>query len=110
MHLYLAQFTYTADAWKALAVHPSDRREVLREEAAKLGINLVELYYCLGEVDGVAIFEAPDETRAEALMIAAVAAGHLQSHKTMQLLTVEEALVAEGLAGTLGYQAPAAST
>lgn len=109
MHLYLAQFTYTAEAWKALAVHPSDRREVLREEAAKLGINLVALYYCLGEVDGIGIFEAPDETRAEALMIAAVAAGHLQAHKTTQLLTVEEALEAMGLAGRLGYQAPADS-
>jgi len=109
MQAYLAQFTYTPDAWKALAVHPSDRREVLREEAAKLGINLVTFSYCLGDYDGVVVFEAPDESSAEALMIAAVAAGHLGTHKTTRLLTVEEVLAAMGLAGSLGYQAPASA-
>ena len=60
MSLYMTQFVYTVEAWKALVKKPQDRAAVFAEQAEKLGGRMVSLYYCMGEYDGMVIFEAPD--------------------------------------------------
>ena len=48
------------------------------------------MYYCMGEYDGMVIYEAPDETTAAATVLSAVSPGHLKTTKTTVLLSVED--------------------
>ncbi len=106
MPLYMTQFTYTADAWAALANDPHNRGDVFRSLVQGLGGRLVGFYYSFGEYDGVAIYEAPDDTTAAAIIMAALAPGHNKAIKTTKLLTVEETLAALNKAGGVPYYSP----
>ena len=106
MPLYMTQFAYTPDAWAALVKNPENRANVLRTLFQQAGGRLVSLYYAFGEYDGVLIFEAPDETTATAVLLAAIAPGQLKATKTTLLLTAEHAMEAMRNAGTLTYRAP----
>ena len=108
MATYMIQAAYTAEAWAAMAKNPNDRRPGIRKLAESLGGGLKEMYVTLGEYDVLVIVEAPDDTAATALAIAAVSAGHLKTTKTTKLLSVEEGLDAMRRAGTLSYSAPKA--
>lgn len=59
-----------------------------------------------GECDGVIIFEAPDETTAAALVMAAVSPGHIKAIKTTPLLGSEEGVEAMRRAGEAAYRRP----
>jgi uncharacterized protein with GYD domain len=107
MPLYMTQFSYTAEAWAALARNPQDRSQGIEALAEKLGARLVSLHYCMGEYDGVVLSEAPDDTTAIALAIAAVSPGHVKAIRTTRLISVAEALEAMRKAGSVTYQAPA---
>ncbi len=61
MALYMAQFAYTAEALATMAKNPQDRSVPSRELIEKSGGRLISFYFCFGEYDGVAIYEAPDE-------------------------------------------------
>ena len=61
MSLYMTQFAYIPEAWKAFAKNPEDRSSVFRELVERLGGQLLSFCYCFGEYDGVVIFEAPYE-------------------------------------------------
>ena len=76
----------------ALIRNPEDRSQVLGDHLEKVGGKLLCFYYAFSEYDGVAIFEAPDETVAAAALLAVVAPGHDRSIKTTALLTVEQAM------------------
>ncbi len=52
MPLYMTQFAYTSEAWKALVKKPEDRGKVFGELVEKMGGRLVSMYYCMGEYDG----------------------------------------------------------
>ena len=106
MALYMVQFAYTAEAWAALAKNPQDRSIPVRELAQKLGGQLVGVYYCFGEYDGVVLAELPDDTAATAVAIAAVTPGHVKAIKTTKLFTVEQTMEAMRKAGSVGYQGP----
>ena len=108
MSLYMTQFAYTAEAWATLVKNPADRSVPVRALAEKLGGRMISLYYCFGEYDGVLIFEAPDDTTATALVLAATSPGHLKTIKTTVLLTVEQTMKAMRQAGGVTYQAPTA--
>jgi uncharacterized protein with GYD domain len=56
----MTQFAYTSEAWKALVKNPEDRGRVFSELVEKMGGRLIALYYCMGEYDGLVIYEAPD--------------------------------------------------
>ena len=103
---YMTQFTYTSDAWAALAKNPKNREEVLRALVEKLGGRLLSFYYAFGEYDGLFITEMPDETTVAAAVLAATSAGHVKAIKTTTLLTTEQALKAMREAGAQAYQAP----
>ncbi len=108
MPRYMLQFAYTADAWAALAKNPVDRRPGVRAALEKVGGKLIELYYHFGEYDGVGIVEAPDDTAANAAVIALTAPGHLKATRTTRLFTVEETMEAMRKAGGIPYKAPSA--
>jgi uncharacterized protein with GYD domain len=108
MPVYMTQFAYTPEAWAALLRHPEDRSRVLGEHLERVGGRLLCFYYAFSEYDGVAIFEAPDETTAAAALLAIFAPGHDRAIKTTVLLTVEQALAGMRQAGTLRYRPPTA--
>jgi len=103
---YMLQFAYTSQAWAALAEHPADRSEDIAKVAKKVGAKFVSLYYTMGEYDGVAIVEAPDDGTAMALSIAATAPGHLRMGKTTRLFTPAEGVAAMKKAHGAGFKGP----
>jgi uncharacterized protein with GYD domain len=103
---YMSQFAYTAEAIAAMAKNPQDRSIPVRELAQKLGGRLIGFYFCFGEYDGVALSEAPDDTTATAIVMAAVSVGHIKAVKTTKLFTVEETMEAMRKAGSLTFQGP----
>jgi uncharacterized protein with GYD domain len=106
MPLYMNQFAYTPEAWTALTKHPQDRREPIRDLMQKLGGRLIGLYYCLGEYDGILLYEAPEDISASAAILAGVSAGHLKLSKTTRLFTVEETMEMMSRAGGISFPAP----
>ncbi len=106
MPLYMTQFSYTKEAWVALAKSPEDRSVGLKKLAEAAGGRLISLYLCMGEYDGVAIYEAPDNVTAMATVMTAITPGHLKSTKTTVLYTMEEAMEAMAKAGKLAYAGP----
>src|SRR5918998_90992 len=87
MPIYMSQFSYTPEAWAALARQPEDRSEAIGGQLESLGGQLISFYYSFGDYDGVIIAEAPDETTIATALVAAVAAGHLKTLKTTTLLS-----------------------
>ena len=106
MPLYMTQFAYTPEAWKALVKKPEDRGKVFGELIKKMGGRLISMYYCMGEYDGLVIYEAPDETTAVATILSAIAPGHLRETKTTVVLSVENAMVAMHKAKAEAYPGP----
>ena len=106
MSLYMTQFSYTTAAWSALVKKPEDRSVPVKALMDKLGGRLLNLYYCFGDYDGLVIYEAPDDTTATAVILAATAGGHMKASKTTVLFTVEDAMKAMGKASDIAYPAP----
>ncbi len=106
MALYMIQGAYTAEAWATMTKSPQDRSKPFSELAQKLGGRMISVYYCFGEYDVVALFEAPDDSAALATSMAAITPGHLKAIKTTRLFTVEETMEAMRKAGSVTYPAP----
>ena len=106
MPLYMTQVGYTSEAVAALTRNPEDRSEAFSRLAENMGGRLVSFYNSFGEYDSVVIYEAPDESTAAAIVLAAVSPGHLSRAKTTVLLTTEEGVEAMRKAGEATYPAP----
>ena len=106
MSVYMTQFAYTAEAWKALVKKPEDRAAVLAKHVEGLGGRVLSFYYCMGEYDGVAIFEAPDEATAASILFTTISPGHLRATKTTTLMGVEETMEAMRRASSEAYPGP----
>lgn len=106
MPLYMTQFAYTPEAWKALVKKPEDRGKVFGELVEKMGGSFVSMYYCMGEYDGLVIYEAPDESTAVAMVLSAISPGHLRATKTTVLLSVEDTMGAMNKANAEAYPGP----
>ena len=106
MSLYMTQFAYTSEAWKALVKKPEDRGKVFGDLVEKMGGRLISMYYCMGEYDGLVIYDAPDESTAMATILSAISPGHLRMTKTTMLLSVEDTMVAMHKAKDEAYPGP----
>ena len=106
MPLYMSQVSYTSDAWAAMTQNPEDRSEVFGRLTESMGGRLLHWYYTFGEYDVLVIYEAPDESTAAAIVLAAVSPGHLSGVKTTVLLSSEQGLEAMRKAGEATYRAP----
>jgi uncharacterized protein with GYD domain len=106
MAIYMFQGTYTPEAWAAMVKNPQDRSGVLTEMIEKLGGRLLSFYYCFGEYDVVATFEAPDDVTASAMVMTAISPGHARTSKTTKLLTIQETVEAMRKADSALYAAP----
>ncbi len=78
MPLYMTQFSYTTQAWAALAHKPEDRGAAFERLVERFGGTFKGLYYMYGDYDGLVLYEAPDNQTATAIAVAAVVPGHLK--------------------------------
>ena len=92
MPLYMTQFSYTADGWRALVKNPHDQVEGLRKLFTKLGGNLLSLHYSFGEYDSLILAEAPDETIMTSVLLSVISDAHVKSTKTTVLMTPDQAV------------------
>lgn len=106
MQLCMTQFSYTSEAWQSLMKNPEDRTGVLKAVIEKLGGQLLCLYYCYGDYDGLAIAEYPDSVSSVATILSAVSGGHIKAIKTTVLMSAEDAVKAMSKAGAIVYPAP----
>jgi len=106
MGTYMTQFAYTSQAWASLVKNPEDRAEAFRSLAEKMGAKMLSLHYSMGEYDGVILIEAPDEATVMAVLLAAIAPGHVRATKTTALITVQQAMNAMRKASGGSYRAP----
>jgi uncharacterized protein with GYD domain len=104
--LYLARFSYTTDAMKALVNQPQDRSAAAREMAESLGGKLLGFWYAFGEFDGVFLMEAPDNASAAAVAMTVGASGALSEIETTVLLDMDEAQDAMRKAAAATYRPP----
>ena len=106
MPLYMTQVGYTSEAVAALTRNPEDRSEAFGRLAETMGGRLVSFYNSFGEYDVLVIYEAPDESTAAAIVMAAISPGHLSSAKTTVLLSAQEGMEAMRKAAEATYRAP----
>ena len=106
MPLYMIQFAYTPEAKASLARVPEDRSVVFEGLVEDMGGHLNSFYNSLGDYDGVAIFEAPDEQTAHSIELAASQPGHLKETKILTLLPIKETVDAMQEASKQEYPAP----
>jgi len=107
---FLAQLTYTPEAWAAQLKNPQDRVEIVRPLLERLGARFESVYFAFGEYDIVLIVEAPDNVSAAAFSLAITAGGAMKAVKTTPLMTVEEGIAAMRKAGEAAssYRPPTA--
>ena len=106
MPLYMLQFAYSPESWAALIWKPEDRTAAVDSIAKSVGGRLVALYYHTGVYDRTAILEAPDDTAANAAIIATAASGALRATKTTRLYSSKELVEALGKAAKASYRPP----
>ena len=106
MPVFMTQFAYTPEAWAAFTKNPENRTKALQDLAQKFGARFEALYYSLGDYDGFVILEAPDETTGTAMVLAAIAPGHLRATKTTVLLRPEAMVEAMKKASGVVYPGP----
>lgn len=94
MSLYMFQASYTAQAIKALVDNPQNREEAARTVIEAVGGKLLNMYFCFGSADVVAIIEAPDDKAMAACSMAIGASGAFSGGATTSLMTAGDAVEA----------------
>jgi uncharacterized protein with GYD domain len=109
MPLYMAQLSYSPQAWAGMVQHPENREDKVRGMLAEAGCTLHHLWYAFGDDDAFALIEAPDNVTAASIAIAVTSSGAFSGFKTTVLMTQEETLQALAKAADFAYTAPPTS-
>lgn len=107
MPLFLAQISYTSDAWAALVRNPHDRlNAVVKPLMEQLGGTAIGAWFSFGDYDVVVIYEVPDSVSAAAAGMVIASGGAVKSFKTTPLMSIEEGVAALTKAKSLTYSPP----
>ena len=106
MALYMVQASYAPQAIAAMVKSPQDRTQAIRPLVEGAGGQLRDVFVSQGDYDIVVLFEVPDAEAANAVALAAIAAGHLRAFKTTPLFTGAEIMGAMRRAGQLSLRPP----
>ncbi len=108
MPFYEMRWMLKDSAIKALTQKPQDRTAPARQMIEAFRGRLHEYYFMLGEYDGLAIVEFPDNASAAATSMRASASGAFARFETHPLMTTEEAQRAMQMVKdcTVPYQSP----
>jgi uncharacterized protein with GYD domain len=104
----MIRWQFTSTSAKALVGKPHDRTGAAKALLEGFGGQLHSYYLALGEYDGVAICEFPDNKSAVACSMSATASGGFSRFETTTLLTAHEAEAAMKQANQTktGYKPP----
>ena len=91
MPTYELWWTFKDETIRHLTEQPQNRVAPARELIEKFGGRLHQYYFMLGEHDGLAIVEFPDNVSAAACSMRASASGAFARFESHLLLTAEEA-------------------
>jgi uncharacterized protein with GYD domain len=105
---YLLQWTYKDPQVRALVETPHDRAAELVKALQAFGGRLHDFYYSIGEFDGLAIVEFPDNESCDACLLVLTGAGANARLKATLLITRDEGERAMVRAGSVisGYRPP----
>lgn len=108
MNHYLFQWTYKDPQVRALVEAPQDRVAELGKVVEAFGGRLVDFYFALGDFDGAAILEFPDNESFDACLLTISSTGVNAEMKATVLITPEEGKRAMVRAGSVvsGYKPP----
>jgi uncharacterized protein with GYD domain len=88
MATFMATITFTDQGIKSIR-ETTRRAAAFKAAAKKMGVKVVDVYWCLGPCDGVLIFEAPDADTATSAMLFLAAQGNVKT-QTAQVFTAGE--------------------
>jgi uncharacterized protein with GYD domain len=91
MPLYEMRWMFKDATVKAMTEKPQDREAPARDLIEGFGGRMHHYYFMLGEYDGLAIVEFPDNAAAAATSMRASASGAFARFETHPLLTADEA-------------------
>ncbi len=106
MPVYLVQFSYTPQAWAALAKNPQDRSVDVGKLIEAAGGRMLGFYYAFGEFDGAIVIEGTDDVTTAACIITALAPGHIGRMQTTKLFTAAEGMEIMRKAGGFMFRGP----
>ena len=78
MVTYVIQVKFSQQGIKDIA-HTTKRADIFKSEAKKLGVKVKEIYWTLGDHDGLLILEAPDDQTATAAVLHLGAMGNVHT-------------------------------
>lgn len=81
MATFITSIKFTQQGIKGID-ETTKRAAALKAAAKKLGVKVTDIYWTLGDHDGVLIFEAPDDETATALMLHLGSLGNVQTTTT----------------------------
>jgi uncharacterized protein with GYD domain len=85
---FVATIRFTEQGIKSIR-ETTRRAASFKGAAKKLGIKVLDIYWCLGPFDGLLLFEAPDPETATSTMLYLGAQGNVQT-QTAQIFTAAE--------------------
>lgn len=105
---YMIRWQFSQASAKSFVAKPQDRTRPAQEIIESFGGKMHSYYFALGEYDGLAICEFPDNTTVTAASLLLASSGAFNRFETVPLLTAQEAEAAmkKANAKTGTYKAP----
>ena len=88
MATYITGIKFTQQGIKGIG-ETTKRAAALKAAGKKMGVKVTDIYWTLGDQDGVLIFEAPDDETATTLLLHLGAAGNVHT-TTVRAFTAAE--------------------
>lgn len=88
MATFITTVKFTPQGIKGVA-ETTKRAAAVKASARKMGVKVKDIYWTLGDHDGVLIFEAPDDETATPFLLHLGASGNVQT-KTVRAFTAAE--------------------
>ena len=88
MATFISRIRYTPQGIQAIG-ETTRRAAALKAAARKVGVKVTDIYWTLGDIDGVLIFEAADDETAAAMLLQLGTKGNVQT-TTVRAFTAAE--------------------
>ena len=99
MATFVTTIKFTEQGIKAIG-DTTKRATALKSAARKMGVKVKEIYWTLGDYDGLLIFDAPDDETATALLLRLGSQGNLETTTARAFTSAEMKNVLAKMGGT----------
>jgi uncharacterized protein with GYD domain len=98
MATFITTIKFTEQGIKGID-ETTKRSDLFKASAKKMGVKVTNIYWTLGDYDGVLIFEAPDDETATALLLHLAATGNVHTTTVRAFTAAEMAEILEKVHG-----------